>query len=73
MQDAVREIGVKTETGQTLRLFTNDLDAPAQDIADLYKRRWRIELFFRVMKQTLKITRFIGSPKTPCASRSRSP
>ena len=60
MQDAVREIVVKTETGETLRLLTNDLDAKAQEIADLYKRRWRIELFFRVMKQTLKITKFIG-------------
>ena len=60
MQDAVREIVVKTETGETLRLLTNDLDAPAQEIADLYKRRWRIELFFRVMKQTLRITKFIG-------------
>src|ERR1700722_13567952 len=60
MQDPVREIVVKTETGETLRLMTNDLDAPAQEIADLYKRRWRVELFFRVMKQTLKITRFVG-------------
>ena len=42
MQDAVREIVVKTETGQTLRLLTNDLDASAEEIADLYKRRWRI-------------------------------
>jgi hypothetical protein len=60
MQDAMREIVVKTETGETLRLLTNDLDAPAQEIADLYKRRWQVELFFRVMKQTLKITKFIG-------------
>ena len=60
MQDAVREIVVKTETGETLRLLTNDLDASAQEIADLYKRRWRIELFFRLMKQTLRITKFIG-------------
>ena len=60
MQDAVREIVVRTETGETLRLLTNDLDAPAQEIADLYKRRWQVELFFRVMKQTLRITKFIG-------------
>jgi hypothetical protein len=60
MQDAVREVVVMTETGKKLRLLTNDLDAPAQEIADLYKRRWQIELFFRLMKQTLKITRFIG-------------
>jgi transposase InsO family protein len=38
----------------------NGLDAPAQEVADLYKRRWRIELFFRLMKQTLRIAKFIG-------------
>ena len=32
----------------------------AQEIADLYKRRWAIELFFRWVKQTLKITHFLG-------------
>ena len=40
--------------------MTNDLDASADEIADLYRRRWRIELFFRVMKQTLRVTKFIG-------------
>jgi Transposase DDE domain len=60
MQDAVREIVVETETGKRMRILTNDLDAAAQEIADLYKRRWQIELFFRVMKQTLKITKFLG-------------
>ena len=60
MQGAVREIVVTMETGGTLRIFSNDLDAPAKAIADLYKRRWQIELFFRVMKQTLKISHFIG-------------
>ncbi len=60
MQEAVREIVVKTDTGKTLRILSNDLDAPAQEIADLYKRRWQIELFFRLMKQTLRITKFIG-------------
>jgi hypothetical protein len=60
MQDAVREIVVRTEAGETLRLLTNDLDASAQEIADLYKRRWQIELFFRLMKQTLRVTKFVG-------------
>lgn len=60
MQVAVREVVVMTETGKRLRVLTNDLDAPAQEIADLYKRRWMIELFFRLMKQMLRITRFIG-------------
>jgi len=61
MEDAVREVRVKTETGKELRILSNDLDASAQEIADLYKRRWAIELFFRWIKQTLKITRFLGT------------
>lgn len=60
MQVAVREIGVKLETGAQLRILTNDLDAPATEIADLYKRRWAIELFFRWIKQTLKMRHFYG-------------
>ena len=61
MQDAVREVRVKTETGKVLRLLSNDLDATAQEIADLYKRRWAIELFFRWVKQTLRIRHFLGT------------
>jgi IS4 transposase len=43
-----------------LRILSNDLDASAQEIADLYKRRWAIELFFRWVKQMLKIGHFLG-------------
>ena len=57
----VREVRIKTDTGKVLRLLSNDLDAPAREIADLYKRRWAIELFFRWVKQTLKIKHFIGN------------
>ncbi len=57
----VREVQVRIDTGKVLRILTNDLAAPAQQIADLYKRRWAIELFFRWIKQTLKITRFFGT------------
>ena len=59
--DPVREVRVKTHTGKILRILCNDLDAPAQEIADLYKRRWAIELFFRWVKQTLKIRHFLGN------------
>ena len=58
--DPVREVLVKTDTGKILRILSNDLDAPAQEIADLYKRRWAIELFFRWIKQTLRIRHFVG-------------
>jgi len=60
MGDAVREVRVRSETGKLLRILSNDLDAPAAEIAALYKRRWAIELFFRWVKQTLRIKRFIG-------------
>ena len=59
--DPVREVRVKTETGKVLRILSNDLDLPARDIAELYKRRWAIELFFRWVKQTLKIKHFLGT------------
>lgn len=60
LQVPVREIRVMTDTGKVLRLLTNDLDAPAEEIADLYKTRWQIELFFRWVKQNLKIKHFLG-------------
>ena len=44
-----------------MSVLTDDLDAPAQEIADLYKRRWAIEMFFRWVKQTLKIRHFLGT------------
>ena len=61
MSGLVREIQVIIESGKVLRVFTNDLEASAQEITDLYKRRWAIELFFRWIKQTLKITHFLGT------------
>jgi DDE family transposase/uncharacterized protein DUF4372 len=59
--DPVREVCVRIETGKVLRILSNDLTASAQEIADLYKRRWAIELFFRWVKQTLKIRKFLGT------------
>jgi hypothetical protein len=58
---ALREVVVVTDDGRTLRLISNDLGAPAADIAALYKARWQIELFFRWVKQHLKIKRFLGT------------
>ena len=45
---------------QPLVLATNDLVSPATTIARLYKDRWQIELFFKWIKQHLKIKRFLG-------------
>ena len=61
MADPVREIEVRISTGKTIRILTNDLDAPASEIADLYKQRWQIELFFKWIKQNLRIRHFLGT------------
>lgn len=60
LQEPVRVVTVELKTGKTLRLVTNDLQASAQEIADLYKQRWQIELFFKWIKQNLKIGHFLG-------------
>ena len=60
MSDPVREIAVRISTGKIIRLVTNDLDASAEEIAALYKQRWQIELFFKWIKQNLKIRHFLG-------------
>lgn len=60
LQAPVREIRVIIENGKKLRIVTNDLDAPAEEIAELYRQRWQIELFFRWVKQTLRIRHFVG-------------
>ena len=39
------------------------LDAPAQDVAEAYRKRWRIEVVFKWLKQNLKIRRFMGESK----------
>jgi len=56
----LREIVVKRDGKAPLRLITNDLSRPADQIAALYKERWQIELFFKWIKQNLRIRRFIG-------------
>lgn len=51
----------REEDGKVLTFITNDLKRSAGKIADLYKERWQIELFFKWIKQNLKIKRFIGT------------
>ncbi len=56
----LREVRIRADNGKVLRILSNDMNASAEEIAALYKRRWAIELFFRWIKQTLKIRHFIG-------------
>jgi hypothetical protein len=49
------------ETGKFLVFLTNNFDLPALTIAQLYKSRWRVELFFKWVKQNLRIKHFFGT------------
>lgn len=49
------------EDGKILIFLTNNFDLPALTIAHLYKLRWRVELFFKWIKQNLRIKHFFGT------------
>ncbi len=49
------------ETNQRLRFLTNNFALPALTIARIYKCRWQIELFFKWIKQHLRIKAFFGT------------
>ena len=51
------------ETNITYRFLTNATGLPAKTIADLYKERWQIELFFKWIKQNLRVKSFLGTSK----------
>ena len=60
----MRRIGYKcSETGKHYFFLTNNFKLSAKTIADIYKARWQIELFFKFIKQNLKIKSFVGTSK----------
>jgi hypothetical protein len=56
-----RVVFYDSENNRTLVLYTNNFEVSAQQIALLYKYRWRVELFFKWMKQHLRIKEFYGT------------
>jgi hypothetical protein len=60
--DPLRRISYfDTETNQRLKFLTNNFVLPALTIAQIYKRRWQVELFFKWIKQHLRIKAFYGT------------
>ncbi len=60
----LRRIGYRDpKTGKHYVFLTNNFKLTAKTIADIYKARWQIELFFKWIKQNLKIKSFIGTSK----------
>lgn len=60
--DRLRRIRYRdAETGKTFTFLTNNFTLPALTIARLYQSRWQVELFFKWIKQHLRIKRFFGN------------
>jgi putative transposase len=60
----LRRVGYRDpETGRHYVFLTNNFKLAAKTIADIYKERWQIEIFFRWIKQNLKIKSFIGNSR----------
>jgi len=60
--DRLRRVSYRDpEDGKVLIFLTNNFDLPALTIAHLYKLRWRVELFFKWIKQNLRIKHFFGT------------
>lgn len=58
----LRRIGYRDpDTGRHFHFLTNDTDLDALTVAQVYKERWRIELFFKWIKQNLRIKSFLGN------------
>ncbi len=55
-----RVLKVKDSKGNELQLITNRFDLEPDEISDMYKSRWAIELFFKWIKQHLNIKKFYG-------------
>jgi hypothetical protein len=59
----------KEDENKVIDIITNQLDWTARTIADLYKKRWDIELFFKAMKQNLQIKTFVGTSENAVKSQ----
>jgi len=57
------------QTGKTFNFLTNNFAIPAQTVADLYRYRWQVELFFKWIKQHLRIKSFIGTSENSVKSQ----
>ena len=56
-------------TGKTFSFLTNNFNVPAQTIAELYRHRWQVELFFKWIKQHLRIKSFFGTSENAVKSQ----
>ena len=59
--EKLRLVTVETTEGKRLEFLTNNMTLAASTIANIYKDRWQIETFFKLLKQNLRIKSFVGT------------
>jgi Transposase DDE domain/Domain of unknown function (DUF4372) len=59
--NVLRLVTIETEQGERLGFLTNQMTLAASTIAEIYKDRWQIEVFFKLIKQNLRIKSFVGT------------
>jgi len=59
--ETLRLVTLETPEGKRLEFLTNQMTLAASTIADIYKDRWQIEVFFKLLKQNLRIKSFVGT------------
>ncbi len=59
----------KEDENKVIEIITNNLEWMARTMADLYKKRWDIELFFKAIKQNLQIKTFVGTNENAVKSQ----
>ncbi len=65
----LRRVVVMTDEGDELEFLTNHLTLGATTVARIYKDRWQIELFFKALKQNLRVKTFVGTSATALATQ----
>ena len=69
-QTELRRVAIyKEDENKVIAVITNNLEWSAATIAELYKRRWQIEIFFKLIKQNLQIKTFLGTSENACTSQ----
>jgi hypothetical protein len=59
--DRLRRVVLRTPNGDRLEFLTNHLTLGASTVARIYQDRWQIELFFKALKQNLRVKTFVGT------------
>jgi hypothetical protein len=67
--DTLRRVRFKTDEGKTLVFLTNNFTLPALTITELYRCRWQVELFFKWIKQHLRLKTFFGTSENAVKSQ----